>query len=727
MNKYLLIVIAVLLLQTSVFAQLSGTKTIGGTGSDYSTISAAIADLHSYGVNGPLTFSIASGTYTEQIEILNIAGASSVNTITFTSAVNDSSLVKIEHASSSSYTDNYVLKLNASKFIIFKNLTFERTGANSYSVVVESYGITNNISFKNCIIKNNSLTETTNFTSLVYITNVGVNNPSAYSFINNKFVNGSIAIYYFGASSTSLSGNNIYTNNIFQDQWRTSLYLKYQDAPIINNNSISSASSYYDFAAIDIQYCKNGLQIMRNKISLNKKFGIKMNNSSGQSLAGIIANNFISISGNGSTALYYSNSGSHNIYHNSINLFGPSSIGLYLSGQSSNNIRFANNVIKVATSGKCMNIQNTNYPFLDCNYNDYYYPSATMGSWGTSNASDLSSWNTISNLDYSSINVDPLYTNDTILYINGNSGLSKKATTALTTPSTNLDIDGKIRNNTKPDMGAHEFSSEDLSLEEIIIASEFCTGDYEYIKVKILNTGNTYIDGNIDFSYKYGTNNVITETISISMLEADSSDIVTFTTPLTFTTAGNNSLLVRNLYSDSEQSNDTLTKEITVKQSPSLDMVNDTTACNTKSLVIDAGAGMDSYLWSTGATTQTITVDSTGIGVGAKFFSVIVSSDGCYDKDSALVIFKYCVGIEENSFDNNIVIYPNPTKRGVYIKSDINLVDAKFSVYNNLGQIVISKTISGDYIDLEGLKNGYYYLHIQTDKGVSVKSILLEK
>jgi hypothetical protein len=137
---------------------------------------------------------------------------------------------------------------------------------------------------------------------------------------------------------------------------------------------------------------------------------------------------------------------------------------------------------------------------------------------------------------------------------------------------------------------------------------------------------------------------------------------------------------------------------------------------------------MDSYLWSTGATTQRITVDSTGIGIGAKFFSVIVSSDGCYDKDSALVIFKYCVGIEENFVDKSIVIYPNPTTRGVYIKSsDNNLDDAKISIYNNLGQIVITKTISGNYIDLEGLKNGYYYLHIQTDNGISVKPILLEK
>jgi hypothetical protein len=246
--------------------------------------------------------------------------------------------------------------------------------------------------------------------------------------------------------------------------------------------------------------------------------------------------------------------------------------------------------------------------------------------------------------------------------------------------------------------------------------------------VELLNSGNTYIDGNIILSYKYGTNNAISETISISMLEADSSEIVTFTTPLAFTTAGNNSLLVRNLYSDSEQSNDSLSKEISVKQSPSLNMANDTTACNTKSLIIDAGAGMDSYLWSTGATTQTIVVDSTGIGVGAKFFSVLVSSNGCYDKDSILVIFKNCVGIEENFVDKSIEIYPNPTTRGIYIKStDNNLGDAKISIYNNLGQMVITKTISGNYIDLEGLKNGYYYIHIQTNKGVSVKSILMKK
>jgi hypothetical protein len=727
MNKHLLIVIAILLLKTSVFAQLSGTKTIGGTNSDYSTISAAVTALNSNGINGAVIFNIANGTYNEQFTIGNISGASVQNTITFQSASNDSSLVTIEYASSTSYTNNYVVKLANSKYISFKNISAKRTGTNDFANVIVSTGTTSNITFENCYFKNGSASSTFN-SALIYATNGTSNNHSSYLFNNNRFENGSFGIYFLGVGSTSLSNGNTFTNNIFINQGRGALSVKFLNAPIINKNTIKSTATYSNFAAIETQYCDNGIQIKNNRIAITKKYGIKMDNSSGQIMAGLISNNFISISANSAIGLSYNNSGSHNIYFNSINLTGSSSYGLHINGQSSNNIRFLNNVVKVGTNGKCMNILNANYPFLDCNYNDYYYPSATMGKWGSTVTSDLSSWVSTTNLDYSSINTDPLYTNDTNLYIDGNSGLSKKGTTALTTPSTNIDIDGRTRNTTKPDIGAHEFSVEDLSVVNININDTYCSGETVLVKVELLNSGNTYIDGNIILSYKYGTNNAISETISISMLEADSSEIVTFTTPLAFTTAGNNSLLVRNLYSDSEQSNDSLSKEISVKQSPSLNMANDTTACNTKSLIIDAGAGMDSYLWSTGATTQTIVVDSTGIGVGAKFFSVLVSSNGCYDKDSILVIFKNCVGIEENFVDKSIEIYPNPTTRGIYIKStDNNLGDAKISIYNNLGQMVITKTISGNYIDLEGLKNGYYYIHIQTNKGVSVKSILMKK
>ena len=89
MKKRVLLTFSLLLsglfFYNTAFGQaLSGSYTIGSGGS-YSTFTAAVADLTSNGVSGPVTFNVISGTYTEQISIGSISGASSTNTITFQS------------------------------------------------------------------------------------------------------------------------------------------------------------------------------------------------------------------------------------------------------------------------------------------------------------------------------------------------------------------------------------------------------------------------------------------------------------------------------------------------------------------------------------------------------------------------------------------------------------------------------------------------------------------
>jgi len=727
MRKQLFIVIIMLLTQMSAFSQISGTKTIGGSGADYSTISAAVTALSASGVNGAVTFNIASGTYTEQITINSISGASAANTITFQSAVNDSSMVTISYASSTSNTNNFVVKLNAAKYINFKELTIERTGTDSYATVIEAIGVSNNNKFENCIIKNGSSAYTSNFTSLVYITNGGSNNSSDYSFINNRFKNGSFGIYYFGVSSLSLSTGNSIIGNIFHNQGRTAISLKYHDAPLINNNTITSNATYYNFAAIDAQYCKNGILIQNNKISIAKKYGIRMNNSTGQSLAGLISNNFISLSGSGAIALYYSNSGSHNIYFNSINVFGSSATGMYVNGQQSNNLRFQNNSIKVGSTGKCMNILSSNFPFLNSNYNNYYFPSGNMGTWGTTtNITTLALWKTTSNLDYSSVNFDPSYNSNNDLHIVAPSSLSHKGTGALTTPSVNIDIDGNSRNNITPDIGAHEFTNEDLSISEIISQSEYCSGENEFIKFKLYNNGNSIFSGNIDALYQLGNATAVTQTFNITSLSVGSFVELTFTTALQFNYTGYSNLVVKHLYADSDSTNSSLTKNISINQSPVINWANDTLVCSVNSIVLDAGAGMTSYLWSNGATTQTITVDSTGIGLGAKYFKVDVVLNTCSASDSILVNFIYCTGIDNKLNDKDISIYPNPTSGVIYIESNnINVEGVNVKIYSTVNQLVYDAVLTENKINLSDLQSGYYFIMIETEKGILTKPIII--
>lgn len=75
--KYVLLTPALLIfLGSTAFAQLSGTKYIGGTTPDYATIKAAIQDLNTQGVTAPgVTFLIRDGVYNE--DSLSISTATS--------------------------------------------------------------------------------------------------------------------------------------------------------------------------------------------------------------------------------------------------------------------------------------------------------------------------------------------------------------------------------------------------------------------------------------------------------------------------------------------------------------------------------------------------------------------------------------------------------------------------------------------------------------------------
>lgn len=72
------------------------------------------------------------------------------------------------------------------------------------------------------------------------------------------------------------------------------------------------------------------------------------------------------------------------------------------------------------------------------------------------------------------------------------------------------------------------------------------------------------------------------------------------------------------------------TMELTINDSPVVDLGNDTTICssNGNSVVFDAENNGSTYLWNDGTTGQTIDVDSTAI------YWVIVTSNSCSDTDS---------------------------------------------------------------------------------------------
>jgi hypothetical protein len=73
--------------------------------------------------------------------------------------------------------------------------------------------------------------------------------------------------------------------------------------------------------------------------------------------------------------------------------------------------------------------------------------------------------------------------------------------------------------------------------------------------------------------------------------------------------------------------------------------------------------------------------------------------------------------------DASWAIAPNPTNQYFTISGDINK-GFKVAVYDNLGRLVISQR-NETQVDVQNLANGVYMVRLETDKGMSIKKLLI--
>jgi hypothetical protein len=115
LRKSLLLCLSVISLN-SAFAQLSGTYKIGGVTPDYPDLVAAVNDLNTSGVSGPVIFDMRNGTYTGQVTIKNVAGASSINTVTIQSETGNVNDVIVDFAPTAT-ANNFIIRLEDASHI----------------------------------------------------------------------------------------------------------------------------------------------------------------------------------------------------------------------------------------------------------------------------------------------------------------------------------------------------------------------------------------------------------------------------------------------------------------------------------------------------------------------------------------------------------------------------------------------------------------------------------
>jgi hypothetical protein len=165
---------------------------------------------------------------------------------------------------------------------------------------------------------------------------------------------------------------------------------------------------------------------------------------------------------------------------------------------------------------------------------------------------------------------------------------------------------------------------------------------------------------------------------------------------------------------------------------PNVDLGQDIAVFSSQAVVLDAGAGFNSYLWSTGATTQTIIVDTTNIGIGTFIYSVVVvDSTGCQGYDDIEITF-VSVGIDEQDASVSIIIQPNPNNG--YFELILKGLDSKVAylqIMNITGQIVHQQKVdnlveSAHSFNFGYLPKGIYTLRVQTGEITINKKLVIK-
>lgn len=171
---------------------------------------------------------------------------------------------------------------------------------------------------------------------------------------------------------------------------------------------------------------------------------------------------------------------------------------------------------------------------------------------------------------------------------------------------------------------------------------------------------------------------------------------------------------------------------VIVHPPPPVYLGNDTVVNPATKITLNAGTGYSTYLWSTGQTSQTIQVDSTGTGLGIKTVWVVVTDNqGCKGSDTIKITFAQNPGLNQSFARKNFTISPNPSSGVVRLNlCDLGIVSAEIRVFSLAGSQVYhrSDAFGKDCVlemDLTKLPGGTYLLVLESAESERYQQVLV--
>jgi len=427
---------------------LSGTYTVGGTSPSYSTLTAAMSDLNTNGICGPVTFNIRPGIYHESITVPLVAGTSETNRVILQSENQDSTSVMIH------YSGAKVITVDTSSYITIKQITIvDSTSINQSCIYFR--GRASHILVDRCQLFN-------------YSNGILAKGDGQFLtdvvFSNNYFRGGRNAAQFNATDGNRYHDNIRFTGNRMENFHSYGIEIRVVKNLLIDGNTLQSrldpatgsAGLYITSRSI---YDAVLNTVTNNKLELrNFVNGIQFYSDGGPYNKGLLANNMVTLYGpEAYTAYHLQNTRNARLIYNSGLIDSCSVPNSYVLFFPNEGCEIVNNSFYHKGGGSAVYF----YPGTTNAWSDYnmYFSNSGFPVDNFFDQLDLPSWQIYSGNDPHSISGNPNYVSLSDLHTTGSYYLNASA---LPQPDLLKDIDGNTRNATLPDIGADEHT---LSLQ----------------------------------------------------------------------------------------------------------------------------------------------------------------------------------------------------------------------------------------------------------------------